>query len=71
MSSIFIHRRRTIVCYLTAEVANTCPLDPTDRTITEATTTIRSARRESKRLEVETHISKEQFTEQVWKQVSL
>lgn len=32
----------TRVSYLTAEVANTWPLEPTDSTITEATTTIRS-----------------------------
>lgn len=28
--------------YLTAEVAKTCPLEPTERTMTEATTTIKS-----------------------------
>ncbi len=31
------------VSYLTAEVAKTWPLEPTDSTTTEATTTIRSA----------------------------
>lgn len=38
--------------YLTAEVANTWPLDPTDSTIIEATTTIRSAEMEKMRLQV-------------------
>lgn len=34
------------VTYRTAEVANTWPLEPTDSTIIEATTTIRSVLRE-------------------------
>lgn len=36
--------------YLTAEVAKTCPLEPTERTTTEATTTIKSAVKIEKRI---------------------
>lgn len=34
---------RTSLCYLIADVANTCPLDPTPSTMIEAMTTIKSA----------------------------
>ena len=38
-----LHTFRTeILTYLIADVANTCPLEPTDNTTTDATTTIKS-----------------------------
>lgn len=42
LQSFYLYILHT-VAYLTAEVAKTWPLEPTDSTIIEATTTIRSA----------------------------